>query len=48
MSVMGSLSGNLILYATKSSSPYIPVIFIISKADGSIVRAFEINNTDIG
>ena len=48
MSAMGSLSGNLILYATKSSSPYIPVIFIISKADGSIVRAFEINNPDIG
>ena len=38
MSAMGSSSLNLVLYATKSSSPYIPLIFTISKSDGSIVR----------
>ena len=48
MSAMGNSSQNLILYATKSSSPYIPIISIISKTDGSIVRTFEINNSKIG
>ncbi len=48
MSAMGSLSLNLVLYATKSSSPYIPLIFIISKSDGSIVRVDEINSPSIG
>ena len=48
MSAMGITSLNLVLYATKSSSPYIPVIFTISKSDGSIVKAFEIKDTAIG
>jgi hypothetical protein len=48
MSAMGSSSLNLVLYATKSSSPYIPLIFTISKSDGSIVRVAEINNSSIG
>jgi len=34
----------LVLYVTKSSSPYIPVILIVSKDDGSIVRADEISD----
>jgi hypothetical protein len=38
----------LVLYATKTSLPFIPVIFTISKSDGSIVRAFEINDSQIG
>ena len=49
MSAMGSSSLNLILYATKSTSPYIPLIFRISKSDGSIINAVEINDpTNIG
>ena len=49
MSAMGSSSLNLVLYATKSSSPYIPLIFILRKSDGSIVRVSEINDpTNIG
>ena len=43
MSGMGSSSQNLILYATKSSSPYIPLIFRINKADGSLVDVVEID-----
>ena len=49
MSGMGSSPQNLILYATKSSSPYIPLIFIIRKADGLIMSGVEINDpTNIG
>ena len=49
MSAMGSSSLNLILYATKSTSPYIPLIFRISKSDGSIINAVEINDpTNLG
>lgn len=48
MSAMGSNSQNLVLYASKTASPYIPLIFTISKSDGSIVRAVEINDTSIG
>lgn len=45
MSAMGSSSQNLILYATKSSDPFIPLIFSIKKSDGSIVRTVMINDT---
>ncbi len=38
MSAMGSSSPYLVLYATKSTLPYIPLIFTVSKSDGSIVR----------
>ncbi len=38
MSALGSSSPYLVLYATKSILPYIPLIFTISKSDGSIVR----------
>ena len=48
MSAMGSSSLNLILYATQSSSPYIPLIFRINKADGSLVDVVKINDTTIG
>ena len=49
MSAMGSSSQNLVLYATKSSSPYIPLIFTISKFDGSITMTFKIDDpTNIG
>ncbi len=48
MSAMGIGSENLVLYATKSSSPYIPLIFTISKYDGSWVTSFKINDTNIG
>ena len=34
MSAMGELSPYLVLYATKSSLPYIPQILTISKSDG--------------
>ena len=44
MSAMGSSSLNLILYATRSSNPYIPLIFRISKSDGSILDTVEIND----
>ena len=53
MSAMGNQSKNLILYATRSgplsTSFYIPLIFTISKSDGTIVRVVEINDpTNIG
>ena len=48
MSAMGALSQNLVLYATKSTSPYIPVILTVSKSDGSIIRGVEINDSNIG
>ena len=48
MSAMGVNSQNLILYATKSSSSYIPLIFTINKADGSILRAVKIDDSNIG
>ena len=44
MSAMGSSSQILVLYSTKSTSPYIPLIFRINKSDGSIIDAVEINN----
>ena len=37
MSVMGRTSQNLILYVTESNNPYKPIIFTISKIDGSKV-----------
>ena len=46
MSAMGKTSPYLVLYATKSSNPYIPLIFTIDKKDGSIVRAFDIIDPD--
>ena len=48
MSAMGSSSPYLVLYATKLTSAYIPLIFTISKSDGSIVRVVEINDPTIG
>ena len=48
MSAMGSTSQNLVLYVTKSSSPYIPLILTLKKSDGSIVFAFDINDPTIG
>ena len=48
MSAMGSSSPYLILYATKSSLPYIPQILTISKTDGSIVRGVSINIAALG
>ena len=49
MSAMGTSSLNLVMYATKSSSKYIPLIFRIKKTDGSIVSVVEINDpTNIG
>ena len=49
MSAMGGSSPYLILYATKSNSPYIPQILTIRKSDGSVVRSVEINDfTNIG
>ena len=49
MSAMGGSSPYLILYATKSSSPYIPEIVTISKSDGSVVKGVSINDpTNIG
>ena len=35
------------MYATKSSSQKIPLIFTIKKSDGSIVLAFNINDPTI-
>ena len=48
MSAMGSSSQNLVLYATKSSLPLIPLIFTINKSDGSIIRAVDIDIASIG
>ena len=48
MSAMGSTSENLVLYVTKSSLPYIPLILTMKKSDGSIVFAFDINDPTIG
>ena len=48
MSTMGTSSLNLILYATKSTKPYIPLIFTISKSAGSVVRVVEIDEISIG
>ncbi len=46
MSAMGSSSPYLVLYVTKSSSPYIPQILTISKADGSILKGINIDDTN--
>ena len=49
MSAMGSLSLYLVLYATRSGNPYIPLIFRIRKTDGLIVDTVQINDpTNIG
>ena len=48
MSAMGGSSPYLILYATKSVSPYIPQILTISKSDGSVVRGVSLDIADIG
>jgi len=48
MSAMEGASQNLILYATKSISPYIPLILSISKSDGSIVRTVQNYDVNIG
>jgi hypothetical protein len=44
MSAMGSSSPYLVLYATKFTLPYIPLIFTIGKSDGTIIRVAEIND----
>ena len=46
MSAMGETSLYLVLYATKSNDPYVPLIFTIDKVDGSIVRAVDIIDPD--
>ena len=48
MSAMGNNSQILILYATKSSSPYTPLIFWINKLDGSLFDTVEIKDPVIG
>ena len=45
MSAMGGSSPYLILYATKSISPFIPQILTINKFDGSIIRGVSLNDT---
>ena len=48
MSAMGETSPYLVLYATKSNNPYVPLIFTIDKIDGSIIRAVDIIDSNIG
>ena len=48
MSAMGSSSPYLVLYATRSSSPYIPQILTIKKSDGSLVRGVSLNIAELG
>ena len=46
MSAMGETSPYLVLYATKSNDPYVPLIFTIDKIDGLIVTAVDIIDPD--
>ena len=48
MSLMGSSSTNLLVYATASSNPYVPLFYLIKKIDGSIASTFYLNNTNVG
>ena len=48
MSLMGSSSTNLLVYATASGNPYVPLFYLIKKTDGSIASTFYLNNTVIG
>ena len=40
LSAIGDSSQSLLLYATSSANPYIPLIYTISKTDGSVASAF--------
>ena len=48
MSLMGSSSTNLIVYATASSKPFVPLFYLINKIDGSITSTFYLNDTNVG
>ena len=48
MSLMGSSSANLLIYATLSSKPFIPLFYQIKKTDGSVASTFYLNDTMIG
>ena len=43
---MGDSSENLFLYTTNSTNPFVPLLYTISKKDGSIVKAFYIEGID--
>ena len=48
MSLMGSSSNDMIVYATASNNPYVPFFYKIKKIDGSIESTFYLNDTTIG
>jgi hypothetical protein len=45
---MGTSSNNMLVYATASNNPYVPLFYKIKKSDGSIESTFYLNNTSIG
>ena len=47
MSLMGNSSTNLLIYATASSNPYVPLFYLIKKTDGSIDSTFYLNDTGV-
>ena len=47
ISLMGTSSENLLVIATSSKNPYIPLFYQIKKLDGSIASAFYLNETEI-
>jgi len=44
---MGSSSTNLLIYATSTSKPFIPLFYQIKKTDGSVASIFYLNETNI-
>ena len=45
---MGSSSINLLVYATASNKPNIPLFYLIKKTDGSVASTFYLNDTNLG
>ena len=48
MSLMGSSSINLLVYATASNKLNVPLFYLIKKTDGSIISTFYLNDTNVG
>ena len=48
MSLMGISSTNLLVYATASNNPNVPLFYQIKKTDSSVASTFYLNDTNIG
>ena len=45
---MGNSSENLLIYATASNNPLVPLFYLIKKTDGSLESTFYLNDTNVG